>query len=344
MFVFLEQFSRSFLLAMVFWPIAAWLLTLPILLVQYVRYHHLERKHIAAIYLGILYLLGLATFTLYPMPDNPAEFCAAYHLTPQLNPLQFITDIQHDGLRAILQVVMNIVFFVPLGIFLRNVFARRLGITLLIALLMSLLVETAQLTGAFGFYPCSYRLFDVDDLLFNTMGAGIGYWLGSLLPNLSHPGRRRGVNTDAGPLQRLVTFVTDLILSNVIAFLLIIPVYLFGGRDGIWHHFQLPVFITVFFVLQLIVPLLWNGRTIAARFTGISLDDRERTPLWRFVFYLVRALLLASFVFTDLTGRVGIAIGFATLAWYLFNNRKMPYTLVDKIFEHRSTVAQSSAH
>ena len=332
MFAFLGNFSNSLLIAIVAWPIVAWVLTLPILLFQYVRYHQIEHKHVAAIYLGILYLLGLAAFTLYPMPDNPAAFCARYHLSPQLNPLQFIADIQKDGFRAILQVAMNVVFFVPLGVFLRNVFNKKLAFTLVIGLLTSLLVETAQLTGAFGFYPCSYRLFDVNDLMFNTAGAAIGYWLGGVLPNMVQPGKRHEVNTQPGLVQRLVTFITDVALSNLIAILIIIPLYLIGGRDGIWQQWQLPTTIVTFFVLQFLVPLLWHGRTIAAKFTGISLDDKPRTPLWRFMFYLVRALLLAAIVFTNVTGRVGLTIGLFTLIWYLASHRKMPYAIVDKLF------------
>jgi len=336
MFAFLGHFSSSFLVAMAFWPIAGWILTLPILLIQYIRYHRIERKHVAAIYLGILYLLALAAFTLYPMPDNPDKFCAAYHLSPQLNPMQFIADVRHDGLRAILQIGMNVIFFVPLGVFLRNVFGRKLRSTLLIALAMSLLVETAQLTGAFGFYPCSYRLFDVDDLVFNTMGAGLGFWLASILPNFSHTEKLTGVNTQPGWVQRLVTFIADLIISNLIAIMIIIPIYLIGGRDGIWHQFQLPVSIVIFFLLQLVVPLMWDGRTLAAKFTGIGLDDRPRTPLWRFIYYFVRATLFAAVVFTSITGFVSGALALFTVAWYLLDHHQMPYTVVDKLFERQS--------
>lgn len=52
------------------------------------------------------------------------------------------------------------------------------GWVLLAGAAVSLLTETAQLTGIFGLYPCSYRLFDVDDLLLNTGGAGLGFALG----------------------------------------------------------------------------------------------------------------------------------------------------------------------
>jgi hypothetical protein len=174
--------------------------------------------------------------------------------------------------------------------------------------------------------------------LFNTVGAAIGFWLGSLLPDLANPYRRLGINTEPGPVQRLVTFIADVILSNAISALIIIPFYLASGRDGIWQQWQLPISVGVFFILQLVVPLLWNGRTIASKFTGVSLDDRPRTPVWRFTYYLVRAFLLGAVVFTGFTGRVGIAIWLLTIVWYLVSQRKMPYTLVDKFFD-RSPVS-----
>jgi glycopeptide antibiotics resistance protein len=45
--------------------------------------------------------------------------------------------------------------------------------------LLSLIIESAQLTGLFFIYPGSYRLFDVDDLITNTLGG----FLGTVLAN-----------------------------------------------------------------------------------------------------------------------------------------------------------------
>ena len=52
------------------------------------------------------------------------------------------------------------------------------------------------MSGLYGIYPRPYRLFDVDDLLMNTLGAVVGYGVGKvmnpLLPeeHLSIPDRR----------------------------------------------------------------------------------------------------------------------------------------------------------
>ena len=99
------------------WPILSAVLTLPILAGLYHRHHRMKLLSAGAAYLTVLYVLGLITFTLYPMPDDPESFCAANagQFAPQLDPLRFISDIQNGGLSGILQLVMNVVLFMPLG-------------------------------------------------------------------------------------------------------------------------------------------------------------------------------------------------------------------------------------
>ena len=225
---FISNFSNSLLLALFVWPFIAWLLTLPMLLSQYLRFHKVYLRRVVAVYLFFLYFLALLAFTLYPLPDNPAAFCGSKNLSPQLNPLQFAWDIKEEGSRAILQIGANIVFFIPLGVFLRNLFGRKFWGVILIALAASLFLETAQLTGAFGYYPCTYRLFDVNDLGWNVLGAGLGLALARFLPNFSKLKKRTGLNFNPGIVQRLVVFAADNLLSGILALMIIAPLY-FGG-------------------------------------------------------------------------------------------------------------------
>lgn len=44
------------------------------------------------------------------------------------------------------------------------------------------MIETTQLTGVWGIYPCAYRVFDVDDLLMNTLGAVLRSALALVVP------------------------------------------------------------------------------------------------------------------------------------------------------------------
>lgn len=94
---FLKNFSEPFAFALALWPFVSMLLTVPVLALLYHRDNRIRLSSAIVAYGTVLYLLGLLCFTLYPMPADAAAYCAAHHLTPQINPLQFIGDIRTDG-------------------------------------------------------------------------------------------------------------------------------------------------------------------------------------------------------------------------------------------------------
>lgn len=75
-------FSKPFALAIAIWPFLSLLLTLPVLALLYHRDNRLRFTSALTAYLVVLYLIALACFTMYPMPENPATYCAAHHLRP----------------------------------------------------------------------------------------------------------------------------------------------------------------------------------------------------------------------------------------------------------------------
>jgi len=123
----------------------------------------------------------LIAYTLLPLPVSREAAC-----TPQLQlvPFHFVADIAAENpgsgvlalltSRATLQVVFNVVLFVPLGIIARGYFSRTLPVTVALGVGTSLLIEATQYTGIWGIYSCAYRLADVDDVLTNSLGALIG--------------------------------------------------------------------------------------------------------------------------------------------------------------------------
>ncbi|WP_029088409.1 VanZ family protein [Brevibacterium album] len=127
----------------------------------------------------LVYAMALWTYTLLPLPDPDDIRCAP----AQLVPFRFLADIRHYDTAgaaalahnpAVQQVAFNVLLFLPLGVLLRWLWARGILWSTAAGLLISLLIETTQLTGVWGVYPCAYRLFDVDDLMANTTGALLG--------------------------------------------------------------------------------------------------------------------------------------------------------------------------
>ncbi len=123
--------------------------------------------------------LSIWTYTILPAPAISDDYRCS---TPNLDLLADIRDIlliQQSGTsliaNAALQVVvLNLIFFMPLGFLVRYLFGWGIARAAVSGLVVSLAVETTQLTGIWGLYPCSYRLFSVTDLTHNTLGAVIG--------------------------------------------------------------------------------------------------------------------------------------------------------------------------
>ncbi|MFI6927462.1 VanZ family protein [Nonomuraea spiralis] len=183
--IYLTQARIALLLA----PLAIALLLLPFVSRQYGRFGHIGRWSGFVTAALVLYACGVVAFTLFPLPEVTPDFCATRQslAAPRWQPLSSIQDVLREnagrGLpaalysRSVLQIVFNVALFVPLGFFLR--YRQRLGVarTLAISFAGSLAIELTQLTGLWGLYPCAYRLFDLDDLIINTAGAGLGWAL-----------------------------------------------------------------------------------------------------------------------------------------------------------------------
>lgn len=136
---------------------------------------------------ALVYFFAIWTYTLLPLPSVAELTCA----NSNLNLFEFVNDIRSAIARpgnkltdpAVLQLGLNVLLFMPLGFFVRVLSGRGVVTALLIGLGVSLFIETTQLTGVWGMYPCAYRVFDVDDVMTNTTGAAIGALLSLIVPD-----------------------------------------------------------------------------------------------------------------------------------------------------------------
>lgn len=147
----------------------------------------------------LVYFFAIWTYTLLPLPDPDAIVCVGAILDPRSVVDDIVAGLQTGSpLRSpeILQLVFNVVLFVPLGFFLRVLLGRGFVVTVLVGLGVSLLIEVTQLTGVWGLYPCAYRFFDVGDLMTNTTGALIGAVLSLVVPR-RHWGMSQAVDAAA---------------------------------------------------------------------------------------------------------------------------------------------------
>ncbi|MFD2877659.1 VanZ family protein [Paenibacillus rhizoplanae] len=183
-------------------PVAALFFTLPLLIVQYRRHGYINKIRALVLYLLLLYLLNAFFLVLLPLPDSRHNAAPSGSML-QFVPLQFIQDIMHNtqltrsdpssylkvlGETDFLLAAFNVVLTVPFGMFLGYYFRTRWVVCIILSFALSLLFEITQITGIYGFFDHPYRIFDVDDMITNTLGGMIGFklslWITGLLPRI----------------------------------------------------------------------------------------------------------------------------------------------------------------
>lgn len=340
MFSFLEtylsDYTVNFEAAILLWPLLSIFLSLPILLLLYRRDGWLRLPTVFVVYVCVLYIAGLGCFTIYPLPSGDSGPGITYGIEPILNPLNFIDAIAADGLSAVLQLVFNILLFVPLGFMAKFLFKLNLAATLGLSFAATLLIETAQLTGLFGIYPYAYRYFEVDDLICNTMGGVIGWALGYLLMRflLREPSERIEITHSPSFIRRFVALWTDLMIIDVcyvVPRIVIVAgaVILTGSSSS---AFGVPMelvnqvvsslcFLVSFLVVEVIVPWRGDGCTPAGRLYRMSFETKERRGAYRVCFYICRTAIVFLIFSYPLYTAIPLVIFYAV-------TQKMPYDFI----------------
>ena len=280
----MESYLRVVGQAVLVFPVAAALIALPFLIHHYRKYGGMTFARFFLSYSFVLYALCAYFLVILPLPDREA---VAQMTGPsvQLLPFSFFRDLSKETgfqlaepstyLPALLstftlQFVFNIALLMPLGFYLRYYFRRKLLPAVLISLGVSLFFELTQLSGLYGYYPRAYRLFDVDDLLCNTLGGFLGYVLtGPLMKIL--PDRDK-IDEKSYQKGERVTF-TRRCLS---LFVDMIFVSLLGTVLSIFLSqlpFNLP-FALAYLLYFGLFQGLWGGKSLGKRLTKICVVNR----------------------------------------------------------------------
>ncbi|MCO1657137.1 ElyC/SanA/YdcF family protein [Pseudonocardia humida] len=295
------------LIVLCFVPYLAW---------TYRRYGTVLPRHAVLIVGGAVYGVALWTYTILPLPQATVEWCAQHAVHAQLHPLQFVADVRAQatggllGNAALRQVVLNVALFVPLGILARAMGRWSLGRIALVGFATSSLVEFTQLTGNWGLYPCAYRVFDVDDLLVNTVGA----LLGGLLATASVHGadftaapRETGIGTG----RRLLGMLADVVAVQIAGVAALLLVGLARDPTGHWRPPDaLAALVTDIMpatALLLVVPMLARGATIGQLATVVRPVGPDGGPptRWR----MLLRFLTGSGAYFLLTGLAAAGVG-----------------------------------
>lgn len=302
--------------ALLLFPFLAAMITLPYIIMQYRKYGSILPIRVLIVYSFIFYLLCAYFLVVLPLP--PIEEVASYtkpimQLIPFASlkeftmnssliwndPATYLTALNEPSLYLI---VFNILLTVPFGVYLRYYFQCSWKKTLLLTFLLTLSFECLQLSALFGYYPRPYRLFDVDDLITNTLGGMLGY---AITPVFAHflvsRSRMDEKAYDRGrsvsPLRRVLAFFFDnliVLLTTAIITALILFLHdeflLINPANRICL-----IYLAVVFVYLFILPILMHGKTLGKAAVKIKLVTMDgHTPHW--YQYLLHFMILYGLI------------------------------------------------
>lgn len=335
----MRNFVYDIQLGFLAFPLVALLLALPYALYQYRRFGAISIWKTFVVFTFILYCMCAVSLIVFPLPKDPSQIVEIAQ-TPQLQPFHFVEQIRETTdfswadrstwgptlkARAAYEAYFNVLLTVPLGAYLCYLFRCRWWMALLIGMATTLLFETSQLTGLFGIYDHPYRLFDVDDLILNTTGTMLGFWLmiplAWALPSMdevNEQARERG-SSRVSLTRRVLAAVVDL---AVLAVLFVLAWIMFSPTDAqiakalavdpsragaktlafrfIGGLFADPMSalllaLGIGAVLFAVIPMASKGRTIGKALVGIRIvkADGGDAPAWGYwVRYFASALFL----------------------------------------------------
>lgn len=273
------DWARSAVVGLILGSATFVLLFVPILVWESRRFGRLRPSRTLAAGLASIYGVTVLVYVFLPLP--PSGWCEANgSIAPELEPFHSVAEIREAtaglsitqalGSFAVLQVVMNVVLFVPWGAFARRLFGRPWWVGVLSGLLMSVFIETTQGTGLWGFYGCAYRTADVDDVITNTTGAAIGvllapvllWWVPKVGPDLAVRAEPRPLTRTRRLVAMLVDAASYLALWSVLVLLHRMFTYDTVRRtiadEAGWFDRAVPGAIAA--VVVLVVPVLVGSR------------------------------------------------------------------------------------
>ncbi|MCP3799419.1 VanZ family protein [Allokutzneria sp. A3M-2-11 16] len=280
--VYLQNIQTGLL----YFLVAGVALLIPIVTFHYFRFGRVEPRRSFVLYAALLYALVVLVLVFMPFPPI-ASVCKQGLQSTQWVPFQFVADIQAEMTKrhlsgfgsaitskSMLSFAFNVALFLPLGVLLRKAYGLQLRWVLLAGFLASLVVEIIQVTGNLGIYPCPYRLFDVDDLMANTLGATLGGLIAPaavIVPKVL-PAKEVLAQLDAVGLPRqIVAYGLDMFLFGfALAF----------ARLGLDRSEANSVWamLAIFALIRLVCPLLTQGYTPAGRLLKFKVRKVDGTP------------------------------------------------------------------
>ncbi len=285
--------------AIVVFPLIALLFSNFFVLHQYHKYGSINPFRVLIIYSFILYLITIYFLVILPLPNKDAVIYKPNMV--KLIPFSFINDFIRESsfvidnpttyLKAIKEpcfytVIFNIFMTIPFGMYLRYYFKCNFKKTLFISFILSLFFELTQISGLYGLYSYPYRVFDIDDLIMNTLGGIIGYFIMGFVDNFL-PTREKidEDSLEAGKIVSGFRRITMFLLDCFLYVIIFIFISLFISNE----HLSLIIFVIYF----IIYPYFQNGQTLGSKFLNMKLEFSK----YKLINLILRIIFLYFYYF-----------------------------------------------
>ena len=262
---YISALKLSFLI----FPVIACFITMPYVIWMYRKYGSINFTKAIIVYSFILYLECCFFLVNLPLPKIDSVH-TRYIDMMNLQPFKFVLDFMKESPLRILDKTtyvralkhgtfyvpaFNVLMLIPFGIYLRYYFKCSLKKTIALTALLSLIFELIQLSGLFFIYSGPYRLCDIDDIIQNTLGGIIGYYIGGIvsliLPKrekLDEAALKKGKEVPG--LRRMLAFLIDIFIINIVNAILKVI---------------LPFSFVIIFILYFTIIPIWKGNTIGSK-------------------------------------------------------------------------------
>lgn len=309
LYFFMINYVSTIKTAIFVFPLIAIFFTLPFILQQYHQYGSINKFRVLVIYSFILYMITIYFLVILPLPKRED---VSFEVTQMIRvvPFTFIKDIIRETSFVITEpstyfhlltdhccyvVYFNILMTVPFGIYLRYYFRCSFKKTLVFTFLLSLFFELTQLSGLYFIYDSPYRLFDVDDLILNTLGGVLGYFLFSFfkkyLPTreeIDEETLKDGMVVSG--FRRVVVFLLDFLLC-----------FFFVVLFSFFFHHKIVKYV-IFLIYYLVIPAFLGSRTLGSKFLNVrfEVDNHKLLRLGGRIIFLYLYYFVVPGVFLSL--------------------------------------------
>ncbi|MGE7915673.1 VanZ family protein [Lysinibacillus xylanilyticus] len=286
----MSVYTHSIMVALLITIFSSFMLLVPWLIYTYRKYGYLSVSKTIIMFSFIFYFLSALCLVLLPFPEtrDTCSLQAPDTVQYNLHPFQFVTDILKDSgivltnpstwiyipkQPAFFQAFFNFLLLMPFGVYLRYFLKKRKywKRAFLFSFLLTLFYEVTQVTGIYGIFNCAYRIFDVDDLMLNSVGALLGFFLApvvwALVPSHEKVTAKAAEMVEKDivkPLSILLALVIDLFIAQVILFF----VSVVTGYSGI---FEFLIKIALYMLLFGVVPSFTKGATLGMKFMRFTM-------------------------------------------------------------------------